>query len=49
MASLDATRGGGAMRSTHYTNFDVDRIEQKVTQIMQKYCTPSHPLTSRFD
>lgn len=51
MASLDAYKGGfePAMRSTNFTNFNVDSIEQKVTLIMQKYCTPTHPLTSRFE
>ena len=37
------------MRTTNYTNFDLDRIENKVTQIMQKYCTPVHLHTSRFE
>ena len=41
-------RGGGpgAMR---ISNADVERIDRKVTEIMQKYCTPNHPSASYYE
>ena len=28
---------------------DVERIDRKVTEIMQKYCTPNHPSASYYE
>ena len=41
--------GNSTMRTTFYSNFDLDKIEEKVNKIMQKYCTPVHPHASRFE
>ena len=35
-------------REAALSNLQLDTIERRVTEIMQKYCTPSHPATARF-
>ena len=35
-------------RDATVSNLQLDTIERRVTEIMQKYCTPSHPATARF-
>ena len=43
-------RAGGIdpAREAAVSNLQLDTIERRVTEIMQKYCTPSHPATARF-
>lgn len=40
-----AMRSGGRRME----NADVERIDRKVTEIMQKYCTPIHPSASHYE
>ena len=35
-------------REAALSSLQLDTIERRVTEIMQKYCTPSHPATARF-
>lgn len=35
-------------REAAISNLQLDTIERRVTEIMQKYCTPTHPSTARF-
>jgi hypothetical protein len=41
--------GNSTMRTTNFSNFDLDKIEENVNKIMQKYCTPAHQHVSRFE
>ena len=35
-------------REAAVSSLQLDTIERRVTEIMQKYCTPTHPATARF-